>query len=352
MTHTPRRIVIPGGSGQIGTLVARALHARGDDVTVLSRVPFASPWRVRWWDGRTLGDWAEDVDGADVVVNLAGRSVNCRYTRANMRQMMDSRVDSTRVLGEAIARAARPPRVWLQASTATIYSHRFDAPNDDVTGVMGGDEPDAPAYWAYSIEIARAWEAELVRAATPRTRKVALRSAMTMSPDAGGIFATLLGLVRRGLGGPAGDGRQWVSWVHEHDFVRALDFMIARDDLDGAVNVCSPNPVPNEAFMRTLRDAWCDVAGRGAVGARLAPPSPAWLLELGAVFLRTDTELILKSRRVVPTRLARAGFGFEMADWTEAARELCERVAGARGLGVRGAVPATGPAPLADRHAM
>lgn len=324
--RTPRRIVIPGGSGQIGTVLARRFHARGDDVTVLSRVPRPAPWRVLPWDGRTLGAWARDaVDGADVVVNLAGRSVNCRYTPSNMREMMDSRIVSTRVVGAAIAEAASPPRVWLQASTATIYSHRFDAPNDDVTGVIGGEEPNAPPYWSYSIDIARAWEAELAAADTPRTRKVALRSAMTMSPDAGGIFATLLGLVRRGLGGPNGNGRQWVSWVHELDFVRAVDFLIARDDLDGAVNVCSPTPLPNAEFLRALRHAWRTVAGPSALGACLALPAPAWLLKLGAVVLRTDTELILKSRRVVPTRLVDAGFAFELADWRKAARELCER---------------------------
>src|SRR5262249_3897482 len=147
------------------------------------------------WDGRTLGPWANEIDGADAVINLAGRNVNCRYSDANKRAMMSSRVDSTRAVGLAIARAARPPRVWLQMSTATIYAHRFDAANDEATGRIGGDEPDAPAAWRFSIEIARAWEGAQVEAATPATRKVAMRAAMVMSPDRGGIFDVLLGLV-------------------------------------------------------------------------------------------------------------------------------------------------------------
>jgi NAD dependent epimerase/dehydratase family enzyme len=165
------------------------------------------------WDGATRGNWTREIDGSDVVINLAGRSVNCRYNAANRRQMIDSRVQSTRVVGQAIANASRPPRVWLQASTTTIYAHRYDAANDE-TGVLGGNEVDAPDTWRFSIDVARAWEQAFEEATTARTRKVALRSAMTMSPDAGGIFDTLMSLVRRGLGGRAGDGRQFISWIH------------------------------------------------------------------------------------------------------------------------------------------
>jgi len=310
------KIVIPGGSGQVGTVLARAFHAAGDEVVVLSRRVERQPWRVTAWDGRTAGDWLRDIDGCDVVVNLAGRSVNCRYGAANRADILESRVLSTRVVGQAIAAASRPPRVWLQASTATIYAHRYDAPNDERTGILGGREADAPSTWTFSIDVARAWEAELDAAVTPRTRKVALRSAMTLSPDRGGVFDTLLALVRFGLGGRAGDGRQFISWVHYEDFIEAVRWLIAREHLAGIVNVAAPQPLPNAEFMRRLREAW---------GARFGLAATTWMLEIGALAMRTETELILKSRRVVSTRLLEDGFRFRFPGWDAAARDLCRR---------------------------
>lgn len=307
------KIVIPGGSGQVGTLLARAFTAAGHEVAVLSRRPVRHPWRVVAWDGATDGDWRRDVDGADVVINLAGRSVNCRYTPENRREILDSRVRSTDAVGRAIARAARPPRVWLQASTATIYAHRFDAPNDEHTGLLGGHEPDAPESWHFSIDVARAWEGAFDAIATPHTRKVAMRSAMTLSPDPGGVFDTLLGLARRGLGGRAGDGRQYLSWVHEDDFVAAVHWLIAHDALAGVVNIASPYPLPNSHFMHGLREA---------AGIRIGLPAAPWMLEVGAMMMRTETELILKSRRVVPARLLESGFVFRHPHWPEAAEAL------------------------------
>lgn len=309
------RIVIPGGSGQVGRILARSLHPE-HDVIVLSRRPESCPWRVVGWDGRTLGEWQSEIDGADVVINLAGRSVNCRYGAENRRDILESRVLSTRVVGEAVIRAARPPRVWLQASTATIYAHRYDAANDEYTGVLGGHEPDAPASWHFSIDVARQWEQTFNEAVSPRTRKVALRSAMTLSPDAGGVFDTVLGLVRRGLGGAAGDGRQFMSWIHCDDFVAAVNWLIAHDEIDGIVNVAAPNPLPNADFMHGLRDAW---------GIPIGLPAQKWMLEIGAVFMRTETELILKSRRVVPSRLLEHGFTFKFPTWDTAAPDLCRR---------------------------
>ena len=308
------KIVIPGGSGQVGTILARAFHGSGDDVVVLSRRPDARPWRVAAWDGATPGDWQREIDDCDAVINLAGRSVNCRYGAANREEILRSRVLSTRVVGEAIARAVHAPRVWLQASTATIYAHRYDRPNDEYTGVLGGDEPDAPGTWRFSIDVARTWEQAFDEAVTDGTRKVALRSAMTLSPDAGGVFATLLGLVRRGLGGRAGDGRQFMSWIHYEDFVTAVGWLIDHDDIDGVVNVASPNPLPNAEFMRVLREA---------CGIPFGLPASNWMLEIGAVFMRTETELILKSRRVVPKRLLEHGFRFKYPDWRGAACDLC-----------------------------
>src|SRR5215469_6005651 len=168
------KVLLPGGTGQVGTVLARALYADGHDVVVLSRTPQKAPWRVVAWDARHFGAWTSELDGADAVINLAGRSVNCRYTAQNRRLIRDSRVNSTRVVGDAIAAAARPPRVWLQMSTATIYAHRYDAPNDEATGILGGEEPGAPATWRFSIDVATSWEAALKHVVTPRTRKVAL----------------------------------------------------------------------------------------------------------------------------------------------------------------------------------
>jgi NAD dependent epimerase/dehydratase family enzyme len=175
------KIVIPGGSGQVGTVLARAMHADGHQVCVLSRNPANAPWRFVAWDGRTRGPWADELENTDVVINLAGRSVNCRYNARNRRLITDSRVDSSRVIGEVIAKCQRPPRVWLQASTATIYAHRYEAPNDEMTGTIGGNEPDVPDTWGFSIDVAKAWEQAANAAATPHTRKVLMRSAMTMS---------------------------------------------------------------------------------------------------------------------------------------------------------------------------
>jgi hypothetical protein len=309
------KIVLPGGSGQVGRVLARDFAAQGHEVVILSRGATAAPFRVVPWDAETIGAWAREVDGADVVINLAGRSVNCRYNTANRREILESRVKSTTVVGQAIAMASRPPRVWLQSSTATIYAHRFDAPNDEATGILGGAEPAAPDTWRFSIDVANAWELAFQLANAPRTRKVLLRSAMTMSPDRGGIFDTFLGLVRRGLGGTYGDGRQYVSWIHDVDFARAIRWLIDHE-LDGAVNLASPNPLPNAEFMRTLRRAW---------GVRLGLPASEWMLEVGALFLRTESELILKSRRVVPGRLLESGFVFQFPEWSGAAADLCAR---------------------------
>lgn len=310
------RIVIPGGTGQVGTVLARAFHGDGHEVVVLGRRPKAVPWRMVQWDPGHPGGWSGEIDGADVVINLAGRSVNCRYTQKNRTEILESRVSAVRAVGEAIRGAKRPPAVWLQASTATIYAHRYDAANDEATGVVGGAEPGAPDTWRFSIDVALAWERALDEAPAPGTRKVKLRSAMVMSPDAGGIFDTLLTLVRRGLGGTAGDGRQYVSWIHEADFIRAVYRLVEREHLDGAVNLASPNPLPNREFMAALRRAW---------GAPVGLPSTEWMLEIGAIFLRTETELILKSRRVVPGRLLADGFSFRHPEWPSAAGELCER---------------------------
>ncbi|MCA0144072.1 TIGR01777 family oxidoreductase [Blastococcus sp. LR1] len=313
------KIILPGGTGQVGGVLRRALAARGDEVVVLSRRPEQLEDGVRHvlWDGRTLGAWADEIDGADAVINLAGRTVSARYNDRNLRQMMDSRVDSTRVVGEAIERAAQPPTVWLQMSTATIYadarSRPDDLPHDETNGIIGGEEPDVPLYWEYSVRIARRWEETQAAADVPGTRRVALRAAMVMTPDRGGVFDYLSWMARVGVGGPVAGGRQYVSWIHGDDFVRAVELLLEREDIEGPVNLAAPEPVTQRALMRSLRRAW---------GRRPGLPATAWMAEIGAFVLRTDTELLLKSRRVVPGRLLESGFVFTHPTWDGAARDL------------------------------
>jgi uncharacterized protein (TIGR01777 family) len=311
-----RRIVLAGGSGQVGSVLARHFHSLGDSVVVLSRKSVQSPWRTVQWDGATLGQWVQELNNAHVVINLAGRSVNCRYNAAHRREILESRIKSTQILGAAIRQLADPPRLWMNASTATIYRHAFDRPMDEFTGEIDIVQPNAPPSWNFSIEVATRWEEAFFDSENPGTRKIALRSAMTMSPDRGGIFDVLLGLVRLGLGGTCGSGRQFVSWIHETDSVRAIEFLIAHGEMTGTVNISSPNPLPNREFMRAIRDAW---------RARIGLPATEWMLELGAVLLRTETELVLKSRRVVPCRLLNAGFLFRFPEWPEAAKDLVEQ---------------------------
>jgi uncharacterized protein (TIGR01777 family) len=301
----------------VGTILARAFHERGDEVVVLSRTSASDrPWRVVQWDGEKLGKWAAEFEGADAIINLAGQSVNCRYTEENRKVITDSRIKSTRIIGEAIACAKRAPGIWLQASTATIYAHRFDAPNDEATGIIGGSEPNAPDTWRFSIDVATSWERVADEWPTPRTRKVLMRSAIIMSPSCGGPFDMLRTLVRYGLGGTCGSGKQYVSWIHDQDFVRAVIWLMQHQELDGAVNLAAPEPLVNREFMQTLRRA---------AGMPIGLPATDWMLELGALLLRSETELILKSRRVVPTRLVNSGFEFQFPTWESAARDLCFR---------------------------
>lgn len=313
---TPLRIVIPGGSGQLGQTLARYFQELGHHVTVLTRGPYTAPWQTVHWDAAKPGPWTEHLEGADVCINLAGRSVNCRYHAANRESIYNSRIDTTRLLNHVILNLADPPKVWLNASTATIYRHALDRPMDEATGELGGNEPGAPEKWNFSIRVAKDWEAAFFETPTPRTRKVALRSAIVMAPIAGNPFVIYSNLVRLGLGGAQGNGRQFLSWIHDQDFARAVEFLIARDDLSGIVNLAAPNPLPNREFMAALREAW-DVPN--------GVPAPAPLLEIAAFFHRTETELLLKSRRVIPTRLTDAGFGFQFPDWPSAAEDLVHR---------------------------
>jgi NAD dependent epimerase/dehydratase family enzyme len=277
------RIVIPGGSGQVGRILARYFLAQGHAVTVFSRSLDPAPWRVVTWDGLAPGYWIADLEQSDVCINLAGRSVNCRYTAANRRSIFESRIGATRLLNEVIASLQNPPRLWINASTATIYRHSLDHPMDEVNGELGGNEAGAPDTWNFSIQVAKSWEEAFFSTPAPRTRKVAIRSAMTFSPDRGGVFDVFLNLVRHGLGGASGSGAQ---------------------------------PLPNREFMRALREAW---------GATIGLPASEWMIKVGTFLMRTEPELVLKSRRVVPGRLLAAGFQFLYPEWPPAARELVAR---------------------------
>ncbi|MCH2182982.1 MAG: TIGR01777 family oxidoreductase [Mariniblastus sp.] len=314
------KILIPGGTGQVGQILAQSFMDEGHQVVVLSRKPASQPasepWQIVPWDGRSEGEWQREVEAADVVINLAGRSVNCRYHERNRQEIMQSRQASTQAIGEAIVRAQNPPRLWLQMSTATIYAHRFDQPNDETTGILGGDEPGAPDTWRFSIDVASTWEATAEAFDLPATRQVIMRLAINMCPAADGAFGTFVNLVRRGMGGRQGDGRQFISWIHERDMFRAVNWLIDHEELSGAVNIAAPHPVTNAEFMKTLRQV---------CGVRFGLPIRPWMLGLGAWFMGTETELVLKSRRVIPTRLVESGFEFEYPQWPDAARELYSR---------------------------
>jgi uncharacterized protein len=309
-----QRLIIPGGTGFLGKRVTQWFCERGWEVIVLSRRnEKMAGARVVEWDGATAGPWAKELDGARAVLNLAGRSVNCRYNARNRAEILNSRLESTRVLGAATASCSTPPRVWLNSSTATIYRHAEDRPMDDETGEIGS---------GFSVGIALAWEKEFFEVALPQTRRVALRTAMVMGPQPGGPFVVFHRLARLGLGGTLGSGRQMVSWLHDEDFCRAVEWLIDHEEVNGPINVSAPHPLPNREFMREVRRA---------SNALVGLPATSWMLEIGAVFLRTETELPLKSRWVLPSRLQAAGFKFHHPTWPEAADEIVERLSNTQG---------------------
>jgi uncharacterized protein (TIGR01777 family) len=298
------RVVVPGGSGFLGQALAADLAARGYDVVVFTRAPAAwrGPGRAVAWDGRTVGDWASELDGSLAVVNLAGKNVNCRYTPANRREIVDSRVDSVAAVGAAIQRCARPPAVWLQAASLAIYGDAGDALCDE----------DAPPGRGFPVETCLAWERAFAATSTPATRRAVLRISFVLGRG-NGALKVLTGLTRWFLGGTVGSGRQWVSWLHVADWNAVVRLLIERPDLGGVFNVTGPDPVTNADLMRALRRA---------LGRPWSPPAPAPIVRLGALAMGTEGDLALTGRRGIPRRLEQAGFRFAFPDLDPALADL------------------------------
>jgi len=306
----PHKIILAGGTGFLGQVLVDHWKDSPIDIVVLSRKPYTSHDRVRYvtWDGKSIGTWANELNKADVLINLAGRTVDCRYTAENKRQIIESRIKSTAVLGQAIRQTDNPPLLWINLSSATIYRHAPDRQMDEITG-----ETDSPqAEHRFSQQVCKEWEQTFWESDTPEVRKVALRSSLVLGRD-GGVFPVLKRLTRFGLGGQQGDGDQFISWLHEHDFARIIDFLIRNDTLDGTFNCTAPCPIRNTEFMTLLRRAF---------GAPVGLPATRWMLEIGAFLLRTETELVLKSRNVIPRKLQEAGFRFVYPTASEALTTL------------------------------
>lgn len=288
-----KKLIIAGGTGFLGKILIEHFKERVETIYVLSRKNANTKGNIHYlnWDGKTQGDWARCLEQADVLINLAGKSVDCRYHQKNKDRILSSRIDSTRVLGKAVEACKNPPKMWLNSSTATIYRHSLDRQMDELDGEIGA---------GFSVEVAKAWEAEFFGFNLKHTRQVALRTSIVLGKS-GGAFVPLKRLTSFGLGGTQGPGNQKVSWIHETDFVRSLSFIIANPNIDGVINIVSPHPTNNETLQRTLRKQ---------LGMPLGIPMSKKMLDLGARIIRTETELILKSRNVIPKKLVDHGYEF------------------------------------------
>ena len=289
-----KKIIIAGGTGFLGQVLTEHWKNTAYQIYILSRQHHLDHDNVHYlkWDGRSIGYWAKYLEGADLMVNLNGKSVDCRYTEKNKQLIYDTRIQATVVLGRAIEACSSPPKLWINAASATIYRHTEDREMDEVNGEIGK---------GFSVDVCKKWEAAFESFELPQTRKVIFRKGIVLGKQ-GGPLVPLLNLAKLGFGGKQGNGEQYFSWIHTSDFVRAFDFILERKDLTGIFNLTGPEPIPNKEMMLHIRK----LAKRP-----FGLPMPAWLLEIGAFFIRTETELILKSRRVVPTRLLDAGFSFK-----------------------------------------
>ena len=308
------KIVIPGGTGFLGqSLITSPLFEKYEFV-VLSRNGTASVPRARLvpWDACTLGEWAKEINGAHAVINMTGRNIKCIYTDKNLKVLKDSRVHSTKVIGQAIKQVQEPPPIWIQMSAAGIYKHRFDAPNDEKEGLIGED-PQAPASWKKIVNLVQEWEEALQESQTDNTRKVAARCGVVMGSNPGGVFDIFTKLCRWGLGGSTAGGRQMISWLHISDFINSIKFLLENDQIQGPVNLCVPQAISQEEIMKTLRQT---------VGAKFGLPAPKWAIEISSYITGIDSELTLKSRYVKPQVLLDHRFSFQYPDWPAAAADL------------------------------
>jgi uncharacterized protein len=307
MSTTEQRgtVVIAGGSGYLGRVLSQHFTRMSRPVVILARRPQeASPFaRFVQWDGETLGPWTRELEKAAAVINLCGRSVNCRYNERNRKEILESRLRPTRILGQAIVLCTDPPKVWLNASSATIYRSSSDVAMDENSGEYGE---------GFSVDVCQQWEKTMSDFPLKRTRTVALRISIVFGRGSA-AFQMLYRLVRSGLGGKMGPGGQYMSWIHEDDFARATEWIIEHEILKGAVNIASPNPLPNREFMRTFRKV-C----RRPIGL----PAATWMIHIGTMLLGTEAELVLKSRRTMPARLMATGFQYKFPKWPEALQNI------------------------------
>lgn len=298
-----QKIVLAGGNGYLGTVLAKHFKPLVDEVIILARKAAPADGNIRTivWDGKTEGDWVEQLNGADLLVNLCGKNVNCRYTEKNKQEIFDSRLIPTALLNKVVARMENPPKVWINSSSATIYRHAEDHPQDELTGEIGE---------GFSVAVCKAWERKFFQVDTQNTRKIALRIGIVLGKESA-VFPPLHNLVKFGLGGKQGNGKQYVNWVYEQDVAEIVEWLLHHPEANGAINCVAPNAVTNKVLMDTIRQA-CHMP--------IGLPAPKWLLTLGAAFIGTETELILKSRWVYPKRLLDMGYQFQVTNIEDATR--------------------------------
>ena len=299
-----KKLVIAAGTGFLGQVLMNHFKDKFEEIVILTRGKSKTIDGIKYvnWNAKTLSGWENELENATVLINLAGKSVDCRYTKENKKEILLSRIESTKVLNKAVLTCKNPPKHWLNSSTSTIYRFSLDKQMDEVDGEIGND---------FSINVALSWEKAFFKTETPKTMKTALRTSIVLGKN-GGAFIPLKTLAKIGFGGKQGKGNQFVSWIHEEDFAQAIDFVIEKE-LTGKINIVSPQPIPNQDFMKKLRKA---------VGFPFGIPLNALLLKIGSSIIRTEPELVLKSRNVIPKRLLDNGFEFKYGDIDEAFENL------------------------------
>ena len=298
------KLIIAAGTGFLGQVILNHFKDKFDEIVILTRGKPKTTANVKYvnWDAKTLFGWKNELENCDVLINLAGKSVDCRYTDKNKKEILASRIDSTSILNKAILQCKNPPKHWLNSSTSTIYRHSEDKQMTEENGEIGND---------FSMNVAKAWEKTFFEIKTPKTLKTALRTSIVLGKN-GGAFIPLKRLTQFGLGGKQGNGNQFISWIHEKDFARAIEFTIEKEMI-GVVNIVSPKPIQNKDFMSELRKS---------LKMSIGIPSPKPILKIGAKIIGTETELVLKSRNVIPERLQENGFEFEFDTFEKAFKNL------------------------------